>query len=363
MLFTYDKDKKAISTCKETTIKGHNILERRDLEKWIEEHPELLGEELLVLTTEYDKFDKTNERLDLLALDKEGALAIIELKRDDSGKNVDLQALKYAAYCSTMTLDQVIDLHHDYCLKKRLNHNREDIQKKIIEFIDSAESKKVNEKQRIFIVAKEFRQEVTASVLWLRSFGIDITCVKLTPYLLTDSTIAFESHILIPLPEAKDFIIQSERKEKIEHELTAWQKEYLDFWNDLIKKMNTVLPLSFGSVKPRSYYLIRTKIPYIHFEWGFHGRSRNSFGVELHFESDKPEVNSSAIAKLEDLQKILEQKTNEKLIIQNPWGTKWARIYIERNDGTMSDELKKWAVEKMKIFYEVIQPELEKLSH
>ncbi|WP_321505546.1 hypothetical protein [uncultured Methanoregula sp.] len=86
MLFTYDKDKKAISTCKETTIKSHNILERRDLEKWIEEHPELLGEELLVLTTEYDKFDKTNERLDLLALDKVGALAIIELKRDDSGK-------------------------------------------------------------------------------------------------------------------------------------------------------------------------------------------------------------------------------------------------------------------------------------
>ena len=64
---------------------SQKILERQDIEKWVESYPEILGEELLILTTEYDKFDKTNERLDLLAIDKLGNLVIIELKRDDSG--------------------------------------------------------------------------------------------------------------------------------------------------------------------------------------------------------------------------------------------------------------------------------------
>lgn len=363
MLFTFNKDKKTISTFKETTLKGHDILERRDLENWIEEHPELLGEELLILTTEYDKFDKTNERLDLLGLDKDGTLVIIELKRDDSGKTVDLQAIKYAAYCSTMTLDQAIDLHLNYCRKNNLNLVREDIRKKISEFIDNDEFKEINDKPRIFIVSKEFRQEVTASVLWLRSFEIDITCVKLTPYMLNDSTIAFESRILIPLPEAKDFIIQSERKEKLEHELNSTQKEYIVFWNDLVKKMDQILPLGYIPAKPRNYYQIATGVPRFHYEWIFHGKSRNSFGVELHFESDNKERNLRSIEQLEKLSSLLEQKTHEKVIIQKNFGKTWTRIYIEKNDGTMSDELKNWAVEKMKIFYDVMQPELEKMSH
>jgi len=40
-------------------------MERRDLEKWVMDYPEVLGENLLVVTTEYDGFDKTSERLDL----------------------------------------------------------------------------------------------------------------------------------------------------------------------------------------------------------------------------------------------------------------------------------------------------------
>jgi hypothetical protein len=126
--------------------------------------------------------------------------------------------------------------------------------------------------------------------------------------------------------------------------------------------MNQILPFTYIPATPRSYYYIATGTPRIHYEWGFHGRPRNSFAVELHFESDNKEVNLQAIEQLEGLQTTLKQKTKEKVIIQKDWGKNWARIYIEKNDGTMSDELKKWAVEKMKIFYDVLQPELEKMS-
>lgn len=61
-------------------------MDRRHIEKCIEKNPDILGEELMILTNEYDRFDKTKERLDLLALDREGNVFIIELKRDDSVK-------------------------------------------------------------------------------------------------------------------------------------------------------------------------------------------------------------------------------------------------------------------------------------
>jgi hypothetical protein len=41
-------------------------------------------------------------------------LAIIELKRDAAGSLADLQAIRYAAFCSTLTFSQVNRLRADY---------------------------------------------------------------------------------------------------------------------------------------------------------------------------------------------------------------------------------------------------------
>lgn len=362
MLFTYNKNSKKISTYDETDLKSHNILERQDVEKWVENYPDILGEELLIITTEYDKFDKTNERLDLLAIDKDGNLVVIELKRDDSGKNVELQAIKYAAYCSTLTLDDVIKLYHNYFSKNYKSIDEDEAKKQIVDFIENDEFEELSDKPRIIIVSKEYRPEVTASVLWLRTFGIDITCIKLTPYELDEKTIAFESTILIPLPEAKDFIIKSEKKENIEHTKTLSQEEYLDFYNELIDKIKVVIPKQYPNPAPKAYYQIPTGMSGVHFEWGFHGRPRSSFGVELHFEKGNKEFNKKAIDKIEKLKTKIEQATNEKVVFQKDWGKNWARLFIEKNEGKMTNELKDWAVDKMKIIIEILQPEIDSLK-
>jgi len=69
----------------------------------------MLGEELLVITSEFSRFDKSNKRLDVLALDKFGTIVIIELKLTAEGSHADLQAIRYAAFCSTMTMANIID--------------------------------------------------------------------------------------------------------------------------------------------------------------------------------------------------------------------------------------------------------------
>ena len=68
------------------------------------------------LPKEFDGFNDTNERLDLLALDKNGNLVIIENKLDDSGKNVVWQALKYAGYCSSLKKDEIKAIFQQYLI-------------------------------------------------------------------------------------------------------------------------------------------------------------------------------------------------------------------------------------------------------
>ena len=88
--------------------------ERHHLQEWLANEPDALGEELLIIQKEFDGFDDTRERLDLLALDKDGVLVIIENKLDDTGRDVVWQALKYASYCSNLSKPQLISIYQQY---------------------------------------------------------------------------------------------------------------------------------------------------------------------------------------------------------------------------------------------------------
>ena len=98
MILIVGKDNKIKDVIEETKFSELGIWERKHVEEWILEYPEILGEDLLIVTTEYDRFDKTKDRLDILAIDKNGKLVVIELKRDVADRFADLQAIHYAAY-------------------------------------------------------------------------------------------------------------------------------------------------------------------------------------------------------------------------------------------------------------------------
>ena len=55
-------------------------LEVQHIERWIAARPDLLGEQLLAITTQFAGFDKTKDRSDILALDEAGKLVVIELR-------------------------------------------------------------------------------------------------------------------------------------------------------------------------------------------------------------------------------------------------------------------------------------------
>ncbi len=360
MLYIYDKQNKSLMPCKETEFRAHGLLERQDLAKWVEQYPAILGEELLIITSEYDRFDKTNERLDLLGLDKDGNLVVIELKRDDSGKNVDLQAIKYAAYCSTLLLADIVEMYVKYQKQKGIDITSEAAQVAILDFIENDDFEELNDRPRIILVAKEFRPEVTASVIWLRKFDLDVSCVKWGPYELENGCLAVNSSVLIPLPEAKIFIRQVEKKDMAEHTKTLTQSEYFQFFSQCIELLKKKLPREYVPPTPRSIYQIPTGLSGVHFEWAFHGRPRSSFGVELHFEKGNKESNQGLLSACTQLKDKLEKALNETMIVQQNWGKTWARLYIVKQQGKITDDLRDWAVEKMQILIRILQPELDK---
>lgn len=225
-MFTVNHQTNRISPVRIKTFSELGFTERKHLQEWLAHQPDALGEELLIIQKEFDGFDDTRERLDLLALDKDGNLVIIENKLDDSGRDVVWQALKYASYCASLTKGQIVEIYQQYLHRylptigagEPLAQAGQpiDAATRICEFLDAPDLDEVKlnlgNSQRIMLVAANFRKEVTSTALWLLGQGISIQCFKVTPYALGVQLLINIDQI-IPTPEAKELMIGINAKE------------------------------------------------------------------------------------------------------------------------------------------------------
>ncbi len=241
-MYILDKQTKSLIKTEKCTFKSLNLKERQDLQEWIAKEPSSLGEDLLIIQKEFDGFADTRERLDLLALDKNGNLVIIENKLDDSGKDVTWQAIKYASYCSSLSKQQVIEIFQKY-----LGGTTSAIEA-LQDFFDGREIDdiKINQgnSQRIILVAANFHKEVTSSVLWLQNFNLRIKCIKVTPFKYKDQVI-MQFDQIIPIEDTEDYqikIANKEQEETVQSESTQIRRNNRHkFWTEFIeynKKMN-----------------------------------------------------------------------------------------------------------------------------
>lgn len=213
MLFSVDTTSKTATPISIASLASLNLKERFDLQEWVLSTPSLLGEELLVVSTEFDRFDRTSERLDVLAVDRKGKLVVIELKRTAMGTAAELQALRYAAFCSTFSLEDIAEFFSRYLGSRgEMDVPVSDARDRIIDFVGNPAFQSLDDKPRIILAAQDFPPEITATVLWLRSFEVDLRCVRLTPYMVGGQLVV-DSSVLIPLPETEAFQVRRERKE------------------------------------------------------------------------------------------------------------------------------------------------------
>jgi len=211
-LFTLGRDKSGTpSTVPPASFKLLEAWEQQDIERWIKADPTIVGDDLRLIACQFAGFDKTKDRLDLLAIDRAGKLVVIELKRDVSGSGQDLQALRYAAYVAVLTAEQVIDLYRAYRAREDgVELTTAEAAAELEAFVDAGDLSSIDddEQPRIVLVAGAFAVGVTNTVLWLsRTTTLDISCVKITPYEV-GGEILLGSNVLIPLPEAEEFEVR-----------------------------------------------------------------------------------------------------------------------------------------------------------
>lgn len=210
------------------------------------------------------------------------------------------------------------------------------------------------------LVANDFREETLAAVLWLRDNSLDISCIKLEPYKV-EGKIAVKTEIIIPLPEAKDFMIQAEQKKIKTKKRTRRQEEYLNFWKQMLMKLNEAKPgLSRRKYCQNNYMAIPTGVGYVHFEWLFRGRPLQEFLVALHFENNNYNENLKLLNYFKSRKKDFEDNfPDEEIIFDEHFYSKWTQIYIKRDSGNIDSENLEWGFETMIKLYDTLKPILD----
>ncbi len=197
-----------------TTFAAEQVLERKDLQRLLRAHIDVLVDGVLVVAEEFGAFADARRRIDLLGVDRDGHLVVIELKRTTDGGHLDLQALRYAAMVSVMTFDDLVE-HYELYLAAVEPDAVDEARSRLADFLDDVggEDAVLSREVRIILVAAGFDREITTTVLWLNDmYGLDIRCVKLAPYNV-DGRLLLDVQQVIPLPEAGDLTVQLRRRQ------------------------------------------------------------------------------------------------------------------------------------------------------
>lgn len=333
-MYLINKSQNRISKICEKSFNDLGFREREHLQEWLANNPEALGEELLIIQKEFDGFNDTNERLDLLALDKQGNLVIIENKLDDSGRDVTWQSLKYASYCSRLSRGQIKEIYQQYLDILCSNDNAEN---KLMEFFNNTDYEEIplnqGQTQRIILVARNFRKEVTSTVLWLMNYKLRIQCIKVIPYALGEQ-LFLNLEQIIPLKDAEDYIISMADKTQddinTQEELKSRHNIRLDFWKNLLKQINSQSYL-FQNISPSRENWIGTSAGLSGVFYNFvitktYGRA------ELYISRPNLPENKFIFDSLKNMQTNIEKTFGNNLIWERLDHQKASRIKIELAD-------------------------------
>jgi Domain of unknown function (DUF4268)/Endonuclease NucS len=238
----YRAAKNKLEAVKQTSFVEEKFFERKDLQRLLKADISVIGDDLMVISEEFGEWDASNRRIDLLCLDKQARLVVVEIKRTDDGGHMELQAIRYAAMLSSMTLDQAIAAY-----ARNLGDPDSDVtaRREILEFLelDTTEDAELTDEVRIILVSANFSTEITTSVIWLNRHGIDIICIRLKPYRMNDELLIDVAQI-IPLPEAADYEIKVRAQaQEIKKVRGVRQEIFRRFWTQYIErsKLKTAL--------------------------------------------------------------------------------------------------------------------------
>jgi hypothetical protein len=161
------------------TLSEAKLLERYDLQQMIIGNTNAfileMEEDLLLVGQEVQPSELVRDRIDLLAIDTDGASVVIELKRSDQKLQL-LQALSYAAMLSQWKADDFVRTRAEFA-----KETPEIARMALREHVAAEEDAKddINTRQRVVLFAEAFDYALLQTADWLtRTYEVDIRCYK-----------------------------------------------------------------------------------------------------------------------------------------------------------------------------------------
>ena len=206
---------------KPVSLAEAGLKERADLQEWVRTNPEILGDDVRIVTFEFGTWQARQhpeaDRLDLLGLDSEGRLVVAELKRGHAPDTIDLQAIKYAAFASRFTPATLARAHAEYLSKVFAAGgtpvSAEEATAQLEEHVGGLLDPDLLRQPRIVLIAASFSPQVTASAVWLTEMGISVSLVEFNAYRTEHDTVLTVSQIW-PIPDVEDFTVSPREIER-----------------------------------------------------------------------------------------------------------------------------------------------------
>ena len=311
-IFRVDKDELAPITS--TTFAQQNIKERADLQRLLKFRIDAISPDTLIVAEEFGEWEDSRRRIDLLGINKDANIVVIELKRTEDDKFMDLQAIRYAAMISKLTFDDLVETYEKYLAA---NDIEKDARRDLLDFLgwNELDEQEFGQEVKILLAAADFTKELTTSVMWLNEFDLDIRCVRMTPYEY-DGQVLIDFLTVIPIPEAEDYQVSIRKKKQKERESRKFVRDYTKYnvsvagtTHPNLNKRHTILELVRGIFEnSQTPDIIKEIFPPVKLK---------TFSGELNADQVKRELQQSRyFCNDED---IFHTKT-ETYVLTNQWG-------------------------------------------
>jgi hypothetical protein len=220
-LHKVERDPNKLICVEPTTYASERWRERDHLQPLLRDNPEVLDPGLLIVSEEFNNWEGSSRRIDLLGLEKEGNLVVIELKQEEGGGHMELQAVRYAAMVSAMDFEAVVHAYESFLTKFGKDTTAARLEIKTFLAVADNDEPVITNLPRIILVAPNFSREIATTVLWLNDQGLGIRCIAANLYRIQEDDY-LQIDQIIPLPSAADYQFKMREKSiKAEWDATA----------------------------------------------------------------------------------------------------------------------------------------------
>lgn len=218
----YILENNKITKIEETTFKELGMKEAH-VEELLRQNVEMLcDDEDSMLIVGQQVTNESAGRSDLTAIDNEGNVVLIEIKRDKKDiehrrEAFEFQAIRYAASFATLhTVEEFIQEvyapyveNHKNEFKDCKTHTSVEIaQRELSNFFNGNDLsiEDFNKKQRIILVASDFDDQTLSAVAWLNSNSVDISCYQIQLNKSNDKVFINMKKVL-PVDDYNDYLV------------------------------------------------------------------------------------------------------------------------------------------------------------